>query len=340
MKILIDSYNTVFQRGGGGIPMRVATIYEGISKQGVEVKLFDKWKDKISDYDVLHIFKANIDSYSEIMYAKKCGVKVVLSSVVPQESRLKIILGMFLHKLFRINNTYSYIRLMLVNSDRVIAQTNKERQFIKKFFCVPEQKIIVLPNGINQTVVDSYSPEIKKDIILCVGRFDKNKNQLGLIRAMKGSGLPVHFIGGSVPEEETYYHQCLEEAGADSNFVFHGWLKSGSKELVSLYQRAKVCVLISFKEIFGNVIVEGAACGSNLVVTKSLPVEEYGFNTNCSIVDPYNIQDIRAAVISEFNEPLTDKLRKVAIENFSWKTIIKKHIELYDQLFENKNDIG
>ena len=335
MKILIDSYSTIYQRGGGGIPMRVSTIVDGLAKKGINVKCFDKWNDKITDYDILHIFKANIDSYSEIVYAKNSGVKVVLSSVVAQEGILKIILGRLLNKLFRINNTYSYLKLMLEMSDRILAQTEKEARFITMFYGIQNKKINIIPNGINQAIVESYSPYIDKDIVLCVGRFDKNKNQISLIRAMKGQNIPVHFVGGIVPEDKDYYEQCLDEAQSDTNFVFHGWLKQGSPELLSLFSRAKVCVLISYKEIFGNAIIEGAACGSNLVVTSSLPTSEYGFQSNYFIVNPHSLKEIREAVKCAFSMPVSHSLRDTAISRFSWDSVVEQHINVYENLIKD-----
>ena len=78
INVAIDSYNTVYQRGGGGIPMRIAKIQNGLSAEGINVALFDKWNDKLSDFQILHVFKDNIDSFAEIVYAKESGLKIVI----------------------------------------------------------------------------------------------------------------------------------------------------------------------------------------------------------------------------------------------------------------------
>lgn len=332
MKVFINSYSTVYQRGGGGVPMRIRTISSGLKERGIDVQLFNTWEDKLKDADILHIFKATIDSYAEIMYAKECGVKVVLSSVVPQEGQGKIRLGLVLHKLFRINNTISYLKSELLAADAVIAQTQKEASFINKYYSIPFEKIHIIPNGINEDIINSYDSVVSKDIVLCVGRFDRNKNQLNLIKAMKGTCIPVHFVGGSVPDEQDYYKQCTEEAEGSDNFVFHGWLKQGSEELLKLYKRAKVAVLISYKEIFGNAFVEGAAAGANLVVTKSLPVYEYGFDAGYYVVDPSDIAGIKTAVDKAYRGDIPETLRMQAIEKYSWDNVINRHIKLYEDI--------
>ena len=149
---------------------------------------------------------------------------------------------------------------------------------------------------------------------------------------MKGINVPVHFVGGPIPDEKNYYEACLKEADNSPYFIFHGWLKQGSDELIELFQRAKVSVLISHKEIFGNAFVEGAAAGANLVVTKSLPVYEYGFCDGFFQVDPSDINDIKEAVLIAYKKEVPKSLREIAIKRYSWENVILKHIELYESL--------
>lgn len=335
MNIYIDSYSTIYQRGGGGVPMRIARIQRGLSERSHRSVLFNKWESKLDDADILHVFKANIDSYAEIRYAKDLGVKIVLSAVIPQEMNRRIRFGLLLKRLFKINNTYSFLKEELVSADAIIAQTQKEASFISKYYKIADNRIHIIPNGIDESIIESYDPTIVKDIVLCVGRFDQNKNQISLIKAMRGTNIPVHFVGGAVPDEKQYYEKCLEEAKGSDNFIFHGWLQQGSTELLQLFQRAKVCVLVSYNEIFGNAFVEGAAAGANLVVTKSLPIHEYGFPGGYYQVCPRNIDDIRESVIKAYYHDVPNSLREIAINKYSWKSVISKHIELYESLLQH-----
>ena len=59
MKVLFDSYSTVTQNQAGGVGIKVKKTYQNLSGK-LEVKLFDKWTDKIEDYDVLNVFKTSI----------------------------------------------------------------------------------------------------------------------------------------------------------------------------------------------------------------------------------------------------------------------------------------
>lgn len=332
MKVFIDSYNNVMQHGGGGVPMRIRKFQTYFSKLGIQSSLFNKWKDNLSDCDILHIFKANLDSYAQIVFAKKLGKTVVISSVVPQENANIIRLALFLNKLFRVQNTYSLLKQSFILSDAIIAQTQKEKEFIKRVYRIAGDKIYVIPNGVNESILSTYDLDNKKDIILCVGRFDRNKNQLSLIKSLSGTDYECHFVGGKAIDEPDYYDLCLAEASHNNNIHFHGWLEANSEEFLTLYKRAKVVALVSHHEIFGNSLIEGGACGANLVATKVLPTEEWGFGDTCVKVDCSNLKELRRGIKAAFDKPVNKDIHNIVVKKFSWENIAQKHIELYRTL--------
>jgi len=62
MKVLIETYNSAFQNPAGGISIRINNFIRNYRKyfSSDYIKLFDKWNDKLKDFDLLHIFKVNI----------------------------------------------------------------------------------------------------------------------------------------------------------------------------------------------------------------------------------------------------------------------------------------
>ena len=332
MKIYIDSYNNVMQQGGGGIPMRIRKFIQYYTGMSIDIKLFNKWEDKLADCDILHVFKVNIDSFAQISFAKQLGKKVVVSSVVPQDNVFRIRLSLIVNKIFPINNTFSYQKKILQMADAVIAQTTKEKKFISKNYGIASDKIYVIPNGVNEQILQSYDPNVTKDILLCVGRFDSNKNQLSLIKALHESEYECHFIGGAAIDEPSYYELCVKEASNNPNIHFHGWLKPTDEEYLNLYKRAKVVALISHKEIFGNSLIEGGACGANLLATEELPTEEWGFGNNCVKVNSYDIVSIKWGLDKAFGMKLSADIHNKVELLFSWKNIAIKHYELYKSI--------
>ncbi len=322
------------QNGGGGVQMRIGKMqqYFCCCSEISQVKLFDKWNDKIKDFDILHVFKDTIDSLELIAYAKAAGVKIVMSSVIPQMHSIKIRGALLLKRISKIHNTYSMLHKGLSISDCIIAQTIKEADFLSKAYNINSEKIKVIPNGVKEDLLENYNPSVSKDIVLCVGRFDRNKNQLSLIKAMKGLGIPLHFVGGPAINETNYYKECRRIAGNDCNIIFHGWLSNQSTELLSLYQRAKVVALVSHKEIFGNSLIEGAAAGANLVASKCIPTKEWNFDEHCVNVIPTSVNNIRTGVIKAFNIPISKSIHEQTVMQFSWQNVIERYIGVYKSL--------
>lgn len=334
MKVLIDSYNSVMQHEGGGVQMRIGKFlnYYSNNRDVQQAKLFNKWEDKLKDYDILHEFKAHFELFPILSLAKEQGLKTVLSSVVPQEHSRRIQLALIANKVIPFNNTYSLIHSELDIVDAIIAQTNKEATFISQWYKIPRTKIHVIPNGVNESILQGYSSNNKKDIVLCVGRFDHNKNQKALIEAAKDTPYEVHFIGGQAIDDAAYYEECKALAKGNSNIIFHGWLKDSSLEFIELYKRARVVALVSHHEIFGNSLIEGAACGANLLSTDELPTHEWGFGDHCVSVKVSDVHAIRNALEKVYEMPLDSSLHDIVESRFSWQSIANQHIKLYQEL--------
>lgn len=330
MNILLDSYNTVFQHVSGGIPMRINKMLQYLNNRtDVKAKCFDKWNDKIADYDVLHVFKANIENLAEMCYAKSLGKRVVLSSVVPQDHANKIKFSLALNKIIPISNTYSFMKQALCVADAIVAQTNQESEFITKTYGISNSKIYVIPNGVNEILLKQNIDERSKQNVICVGRFDSNKNQLSVIKALKNSNIPLHFIGGESIAESDYYKVCRDEAKNSPNIFFHGWVPNSSEQFFEFYRTAKVVILPSYKEIFGNSLIEGAACGANLVATTALPTHEWGLGNHCISVDANNVGSIKKGIIKAFEMPLDPGLRRIIEQKFSWDQVVNRYCQVY-----------
>src|SRR5699024_5463763 len=141
---------------------------------------------------------------------------------------------------------YILFKKMLEMSDVIIVQSTRELIFLEKNYKIDTKKIRVISKGINTNKINLENHlvkeklNIKEDCILQVGRFDSNKNQLNLIRALSKTSIPVVFIGGPDSGNSSYYKKCIEEA--TENIYFLGWLDHDSPLLSSAYKEAKVVV--------------------------------------------------------------------------------------------------
>ena len=152
-------------------------------------------------------------------------------------------------------NFQGIMRKTLRLCDAILPNAYAEVRKIKTDFNLNElEKFFVIPNGVDihnnsdspNKFADYYG--IKKDFVLCVGRIENRKNQLSLIKALKGTGVKLFLIGGYATEgERNYYDLCRKEA--DENVVFVNWVDA--KTVYSAYQAAKVHVLPSWYETPG-----------------------------------------------------------------------------------------
>ncbi len=336
-KILVQTYDTAFQNSAGGVKNRILRTVEVLKKNGIQVDFFDKFHTKVEDYDVLHVFMLKEESYSLIKYAKAKGLKVVVSSIVILSGKLQLRLYWWIRRL-PIMTTYKLLFNICDLADVIIVETPKEAVFLQKYYHVSNEKIKIIPNGADRpnNGNDSIYSEIgrKCNYALQVGRFDANKNQLNVIKAMKHTGIEVVFIGGASPAEPEYYEKCIQEARGADNFHFLGWLSTESELFQSAYSNAKVIISSSYHETFGLTILEGIMAGANPVVSNTLPILEYDvLKKGCLSFNPYNVYEIRntikQAMTNRNSKFIENELSSKVESFFSWDNVAKEHIDAY-----------
>ena len=170
-----------------------------------------------------------------------------------------------------------------------------------------ESKVRVIGQGVATAFLDPNilpPKDLPQDYLLCVGRFEPEKNQLGLLDALSGMDIPVVFVG---PEQDYrgdrgYWQRCMAHSYPHKTFV--GLIEYGS--LPGYYRGAKAVACVSLRESYGLPLIEGQSAGCNLVVTSgSLAAETFrAVGTFC---DPTDRDSIRAAVLAAMNGPRTPK---------------------------------
>jgi glycosyltransferase, family 1 len=335
MKVLIHTYDTAYQNEAGGVHNRIERTVSALRKTGLEVDFFDKYKTNIKDYDILHIFKLDIGSKQLVDHAKAVGLKVVVSSIMSLNKGWLVDMYWMI-KSIPIATIYKQAFSICSKSDHIIVETSKEALFMKKHYHINDKKISVVPNGIDDV---SSKDELIYSLIgknvpyaLLLSRFDKNKNQLNVIKAVKGSDIEIVFIGGPDSSNKGYYDRCLKEAEGCDNIHFLGWLCTGDKLLRSALGNASAIICSSYQETFGISILEGLMAGATPVLSNTLPILEFETFKSCITFDPDNIKDIREKIKKAIYDEKDLDLIKKAKEEFSWESVAYKHLKIYQNL--------
>jgi hypothetical protein len=134
------------------------------------------------------------------------------------------------------------------------------------------------------------APEFN-DCILSVGRIERRKCQLELVRALKGTGLRLVLIGNPGPNQIAYFEQIKRERDDTVTIVDH----VDQSCLRQYYAACKVHALVSWMETAGMSSLEAAAMGANIVVTDKGDTRDY-FGDLAYYCSPDSVASIRAWV--------------------------------------------
>ncbi|MGD2279013.1 MAG: glycosyltransferase [Candidatus Omnitrophota bacterium] len=340
MKVAFFAYPSSFQNKGGG-EILLEKTEEYLRKKGVTVKRFDMWNDKLDDFDVLHIFGSVKECLGLMKTARAKGVKVALASIFwsdfcrafyeegPPAKKAEMVIRHAMKIVFPFFP--SPRRSMFRTADIVFPNSEGEARQISRLFSIPIEKMFVVPNGVDRKYADGSSGLFLekyglKDFVLSVGRIEPRKNQLNLIRAMKGVDRDLVLIGEPVSGYEWYYDKCLKEAGENVRFLGH--MPNDSELLMSAYASCEVFVLPGWFETPGLAALEAALAGAKIVATRGGSTKEY-FNDMVLYIRPNAPEDMRLNIKKALGEDKTDKLKRFVLDYYTWEKVAEKNIEGY-----------
>lgn len=188
-----------------------------------------------------------------------------------------------------------------------------------------ENDYVAVPNGVDPRLFLREWPAAgNRAGVLCVGRIEGRKNQLNLIRALKGTSLPLTLVGHPARNQSGYYELCRKEAG--KNVCFTGHLPQ--ERLLPLYRQARVHVLPSWFETTGLSSLEAAAMGCNIVAGDRGDVREY-LQDSAWYCEPGSLESIRQAVQEAYHAPPETALKERIRKTYNWDNAAGRTLEGY-----------
>ncbi len=338
MKIGITSYPMLWQRTGG-LQVQIRHTIDSLRRIGVDAKVFDVYNNKISDFDIIHVFSATHGMYLTLQEARLQGVKTVVSPVFQPDDNL----GKY--KRFRLANwllrqitsnevksSFDYIGDSLRTADRIIALSQKELAVIAVGYGVTEEKISLVGNGVDPCFFESTKDLFVKNsslntgFVLVVGSISSFKNQLGVIRA---TNRDIVLVGQILDHD--YFDQCRAEAG--ERLTYLGTFEFNDPYLGSIYAAAGVTVLASAGEAFGLTVVESLAAGTPAIITEKNGLGLAPQAACLQFVDPYNSELLNSAIEKSLNIGFDhrEECRNI-VRHMSWDQVAKDLLCIYTEL--------
>lgn len=339
-----------FREKPGGDVIQLEAIRPYLQEMGVITELTGEEAPDLSGYDLVHTINLDLpeDPYRHCLHAHAQGKPIALSTVhtdmreflewgdtdywrlpepgegLPESQPAPPSDPVELRRRAR---EQVQRQLLIDGSDSYLPNAQVDAAYLQHGFGLDLSRTVVVPNGVREAFFEAR-PDLfiekygLRDFVLCVGRVEKKKNQLSLIAALRGSGLPLVIVGRGNPPE--YMELCRRYA--DKNVHFLEGLSE--EELISACAAAQVHALVSWMELPGLTTLEAVAAGCNVVSTDRGSPSEY-LQDMAWYIDPRRPESIREAVLAAYHAPKSDRLRAHIRERFSWRKAAEATCEGY-----------
>ena len=348
-RIAIASYSTLFQVPAG-LVMKVQQSVRALVSIGVNAKLVNLVDESLSDFDLVHVFGAFNGNDKLVLHAKGLRKPVVMSPImtVPfsqSDGRIARLIDRAIGKLtgWKLSTTYRQERSALDGADILLALGTSEKETLMKGYQQPESKIELVPNGVGEQFFTATSElflktfGISRPVVLHVGNISDQKNQLGLVRALRGKNVEIVLVGASSDLVHPYLEQCISEG--DGKVRYLGVFPHGDPLLTSAYAAASVLAVPSQYEGMSNCVLEALAAGTPVVTTKHHSWDFTADESAVIEVDPASSQEIRDAVSKLLRHPKPRARCQAIVLPLSWTSVAQQIVSVYSKLLPENNNM-
>lgn len=230
-------------------------------------------------------------------------------------------------------------------ADKIIAVSEQTKSDIIEFYGTEPSKIEVVYQNCDQIFKQPYSEdqllEVKRkyklpqNYILNVGRIEKRKNALVILRALKilkdKHDIPLVIVGKPTP----YKKELIKYAAKNGLFNVLFIDNISFSDLPPVYQMAKLFIYPSLFEGFGIPILEALYSGVPVITSKGSCFGEVA-GPSSNYISPDNALELSEVIIKVlFNESLAIKMvkeGKAYTRKFDEKKLAGDLVKIYENL--------
>ena len=233
----------------------------------------------------------------------------------------------------------------VARADRILADSRATKDDLVELYATPADKITVLLSGVDarfQPVTDASKLSACREkyglggarYLLSVGTLQPRKNYSRVIEALaaaRNAGLDLHYaIAGGKGWLEDEMRRTIQRLDA------HDWVRLlglvDDEDLPALYSGARGMVMASLYEGFGFPVLEAFACGTPVICGNLSSLPEVAGDA-ALLVDPYDIDEIRAAIVKlDEDSALRERLIQAGFRqaaHFTWRRSARQLREVY-----------
>ncbi len=200
----------------------------------------------------------------------------------------------------------------------------------------------IIYNGIDLSYIDSIEPakNIEPGSFVACARWDGNKRIKSMLRGFMESGLKRHLyvIGGlGIEDRKKSINNLIKKYG--SKYI-HILGERSNEETISIMKACDYQIHLSFIDICPNTVVEGMACGLNVLCTNlGGTAEIVGKNGVVLKVDKFwdtrylkkemdDLDKLKPAIVAKGIHKLLEKKSKPDMSKFDINEISKQYIKI------------
>ena len=301
-------------------------MYEGI--KDVVSKIYKEFQ-----FDLIHAHVALPDGFAGMKIAQKYK-KPLIVTIHGQD---------FQQTLFKNKKCKKNIEKVINFSARTIVVSKKLKKIGEKYLQVNNDKIIVVPNGINtndiHTKTNKNFQEYKgKKIILSVSHLIKTKGidlNLKAISKLKQKYPYIIYLIIGEGEEKKKLKKLVSELNLQDRVIFIG--EVSHYKVMEYMAVCDIFSLPSWNEGFGVVYIEAMAQGKPVIGCQEEGIEDFVEDGKTGLlVKPKDVDSLDKAMDYLLSNPdeakaMGERARKLVLENYTWEKNAEKTIETYNQ---------
>ncbi|MDX1437318.1 MAG: glycosyltransferase family 1 protein, partial [Anaerolineales bacterium] len=238
------------------------------------------------------------------------------------------------------HNWYRYlIPRLAAASTRVTTDSSYSKDRILEVLNLPEEKIVVVPGGVDSDFFKPASPEdieatcirygLQNPYFFSIGTRDPRKNLDTLIEAWGISGLSdrdYDLVLAGIPENSIHASEKSQVDGSRVKIL--GYVPD--VYLPSLYSGSVAFIYASLYEGFGLPVLEAFACGARVIASDLPPIVEIAGDLN-SYFNPYDAKELSELLVAAADRK---KLTRAEIKKLRRKAdeYLRTHPEKLDEI--------
>jgi len=238
---------------------------------------------------------------------------------------------------------------IMARADRIIAVSDYTKKDILRFHAVPEERIDVVHQGVEDHVRARGEEEIRARLLrygirapylLHVGRIEKKKNLCRTLEAFAGikkrltDPIEIVLAGTLGPEGEEVF-EAIERLNLSEEVHLAGYVLQ--EDLPALYSGATIFLFPSLYEGFGMPILEAMACGTPVLTSNVTSLPEVAGDAAVQ-VDPLDVESIANGILRLVEDPTLRKLYVQKglerVKEFTWEKTARETLAVYRKTLE------